>query len=327
MGLGTAVETAIGLALIYLFLSLMTTTANEALAAFLQLRGKQLRSGLEELLKTDASAAGPSLAQQVIGHALVMGTGSKGLPSYVPSRNFALALLDVLADGSGAPVVSQVKRGIAKLPDGPARDALQTLATHAGGDLDALRDSIGVWFDNAMDRVSGVYRRNSLWVSFGIGFVLAVGLNVNTFETARTLYTSGTARDAALKLADVELAHGAPGQTPPAQPSQTPAAPSASPVQHALAALDQLPIGWSCTPPAHACAGASGDLAAANVVQQILSVVWPPRAATVQILLGWLITAFAVSLGAPFWFDLLQQLFNLRAAGPKPVAARTKGSV
>jgi hypothetical protein len=39
--------------------------------------------------------------------------------------------------------------------------------------------------------------------------MLAVGLNVNTFETDRTLRTSGTARDAALRLADVERAHGA----------------------------------------------------------------------------------------------------------------------
>ncbi len=34
--------------------------------------------------------------------------------------------------------------------------------------------------------------------------------------------------------------------------------------------------------------------------------------------LGFLLTAFAISLGAPFWFDLLNRFINLRASGAKP---------
>ena len=34
--------------------------------------------------------------------------------------------------------------------------------------------------------------------------------------------------------------------------------------------------------------------------------------------LGFLITAFAISLGAPFWFDLLNKFINLRVSGAKP---------
>jgi hypothetical protein len=35
-------------------------------------------------------------------------------------------------------------------------------------------------------------------------------------------------------------------------------------------------------------------------------------------LLGWALTAFAVSFGAPFWFDALSKLGSLRATGPRP---------
>lgn len=35
-------------------------------------------------------------------------------------------------------------------------------------------------------------------------------------------------------------------------------------------------------------------------------------------LLGFLLTAIAVSLGAPFWFDLLKKLVNVRSSGAKP---------
>jgi hypothetical protein len=39
--------------------------------------------------------------------------------------------------------------------------------------------------------------------------------------------------------------------------------------------------------------------------------------------LGLLITIFAVSLGAPFWFDLLQRFMQVRQAGISP---REKGA-
>lgn len=35
-------------------------------------------------------------------------------------------------------------------------------------------------------------------------------------------------------------------------------------------------------------------------------------------ILGWFLTALAASLGAPFWFDLLKKVANLRASGPNP---------
>ena len=43
-------------------------------------------------------------------------------------------------------------------------------------------------------------------------------------------------------------------------------------------------------------------------------------------LLGWLLTAIAVSLGAPFWFDMLKKIVNLRAAGREPQKKATEGA-
>ena len=45
---------------------------------------------------------------------------------------------------------------------------------------------------------------------------------------------------------------------------------------------------------------------------------FPKRDQLPIIFLGWLITAFAVSLGAPFWFDLLNKFMNIRSAGKAP---------
>ena len=41
----------------------------------------------------------------------------------------------------------------------------------------------------------------------------------------------------------------------------------------------------------------------------------------VRLVLGWIATGLAVSLGAPFWFDTLQKLFSFRGSGPKPAPA------
>ena len=40
--------------------------------------------------------------------------------------------------------------------------------------------------------------------------------------------------------------------------------------------------------------------------------------------LGWIFTAMAVSLGAPFWFDILNKIINARIAGKKPEAEEEK---
>lgn len=43
----------------------------------------------------------------------------------------------------------------------------------------------------------------------------------------------------------------------------------------------------------------------------------PNQAGGLETITGWLITALAITLGAPFWFDLLSKLISLRGAGNK----------
>ena len=59
-----------------------------------------------------------------------------------------------------------------------------------------------------------------------------------------------------------------------------------------------LPIGWNVGLPKRAVDG---------------KVVVPAQTDWLQTLLGWLITAFAATLGAPFWFDLLNKVSVVRS--------------
>jgi hypothetical protein len=202
------------------------------------------------------------------------------LPSYMTPRNFALALLDVLRDGSSLPVFSQVENTVAALPDGDLKTTLSLYIQEAGGDIDKLRANIENWFDGAMDTVTGIYKRFSQYVLVGIGLILSIALNADSFQIFHALWSAPDAA-AALAATATEAAGHAPNGDLGAQ------------VKANLAALQSqpLPLGWT---------NFGGCAAILTAVP------------------GWIVTALAVALGAPFWFSLLQSLTNLRAAGPKP---------
>jgi hypothetical protein len=42
---------------------------------------------------------------------------------------------------------------------------------------------------------------------------------------------------------------------------------------------------------------------------------------TVEVVVGWLLSAVAISMGAPFWFELLNKVVNVRNSGKKPKAS------
>jgi hypothetical protein len=39
---------------------------------------------------------------------------------------------------------------------------------------------------------------------------------------------------------------------------------------------------------------------------------------------GWLVSGIAIAMGAPFWFDLMGKLVNVRNAGSKPPSSADK---
>jgi len=155
---------------------------------------------------------------------------------------------------------------------------------------------LAAWFDNAMDRLSGAYKRKTQLVSFLVALILSATLNIDSIRVAHELWNHpALAED--LKLPP-EVAPPAPndGSAAPANDSKAQANPDAQAGARMIQILDQhLPIGWQTdTSPAHDA--------------------WYWFA----MLFGWLITAVAALFGAPFWFDTLQSIVRLKGAGPSP---------
>ena len=130
----------------------------EAIASLLKLRQATLLDGIKALLN-DPDFTG--LAKSLYAHALVnplsSGTGLTARPAYIQPMHFALALSDILrrTGGAGRPVGDMV----AEIADPQLRDTLHLLWVDADGDVTRFTASVAAWFDAAMDRLAGWYKR------------------------------------------------------------------------------------------------------------------------------------------------------------------------
>jgi hypothetical protein len=274
----TILDVAIGIIFIYLLVSLVISAINELIAAMLKSRAKNLSQGIQALLQ-DPSQAG--WVARLYQHPLIQSLSPpNSKPSYIPSRTFALALLDLVAPATadGARTLADLKAGMVNLPE-PLQRTLTNLLDEAQHDVERLKTQIEIWFNNGMDRASGWYKRKTQWLQFSLGLTIVIVLNIDSVHIGRALF----AVNSPLRASLVESAKNFV-----AQPGGT-----NRPMKDVVEAIStaSLPIGWSEFPKPDQ---------------------WP------TVVMGWLITAFAVSMGAPFWFDLLNKVINVRASGKAP---------
>ncbi len=281
------IDVAIGLFFVYFIFSVLSSALKEWISGMLGLRANTLEAGIRSLLDEPSNK---DLAEKFFNHGLIQGLGqtSGGKPSYIPSPIFATALLDALAPDRRANLVASVTSittGIRNLPESRAKTALLAMTSQAGMDINRVRTNIETWFDQAMVRLSGRYKRMSQLIIAFLAFTVTIGLNADSYMIANRLM-----RDSALKVSVVAAATEAAKQS-----LKTDAR-----VNDALNSVNlAVPLGWS---------NAKGDFRG-------LPSDYGGWAAKVA---GLLATAIAVSLGAPFWFDLLNALVNLRATGAPP---------
>jgi len=279
-------DVVIGLAFVYLLLSLICSVINEWIAALANRRPKNLEKGLWDLL-------GPAVARQVLKHELLRITHFRNKrPAYIPSWTFAKAALDLVRQAGGAAMpaagapmtLRHVQGAIANLPS-PAREALAPLAATAK-DIDDLQASVERWFNEGMDRVSGLYKRWNMLILVGLSLLVSVVLNADTFAIGRLLWTNPALRAAVVDATKEHIK----------KPGTQPTTMRVEEARKELAELN-LGLGW-------------GDEKTGG---------WP-RAKDDALawwawkVLGLLFTTAAVSLGAPFWFDTLNKIMQFRSA-------------
>ena len=280
------IDVSLGLIFFYVVLSLVASAVQEWIASLLALRSTNLQSGVKNLI-------GDAYAKKVYEHPLINNLAKKNkLPSYIAPETLSAVLLEVIAKEQNtksyvAHTVAESRALLDKIAaEHPLKDILGPLIDGGEHAANTLKDRLADWFDEGMTRVSGWYKRRAKWIILTIAFGVALATNASSIHMAEELWRNDALR--AQIAAQAEIA--ASEVDIPALKGKL------KNVEGNLQGLETFPIGWSGLPEG-----------------------WLDWVKTV---IGWLITAAAVSLGAPFWFDLLGKIANLRGSGGKAQAKR-----
>lgn len=308
-------EVAIGLVLAYLTLSVIASAISEGISQILAMRGRSLRGAIRRLLG-DSDA----LRKAFYDHARVRTVSARGeFASYLPPDTFVDTVIDLVI-GPGGAELPAAKRGdqIAGFgwrtsdldepydtPPEPAHHSgtpptnptpppslapalvarrqlaavVSQISDRAGDDPVALRRGLREWFDAAMERLSGSYRRWTQLVLLGIGLGLALAVDADSIAMVDRLISDPQAR------ADAVAAAEKIAELPEAK------------------AIDRATAIEAARPALQGPASTPGQ-----------GTVEPERVWSVTSVIGYFLTAIAISLGAPFWFDTLQGLLRIRAS-------------
>ena len=173
-------------------------------------------------------------------------------------------------------------------------------------ELQQFQKEIEAWFDRSMDRSSGVYKRNAKGIALLLGLAIAMSTNADTNHIVRRLSKDEAAR-AIITQRAIQVAQNAP------QGANDPQA-----LKDAVKAIEgpdsflepaSLPFGWT---------EANQEQQKGEEKEWQLFGWYIPY---LKRIFGWLLTSLAIAMGAPFWFDMLNRVINVRNAGPKPASS------
>jgi hypothetical protein len=340
MNFSAMLDVAIGLFFIYLTLSLLVSGIQELIATVLEWRAKQLKEAIQIILG-DNEANDPSaiqaqkIANDLWNHPLIRSLNQRKIlrgsvgPSYISSKMFAATLLEIIqtdydfnASGTINDIVESIKEN--KKLDPEIRRRIysvaliaQRKASASENGIKSLEKEIRIWFDQSMERASGVYNRNVKGVTLVIGFLVTLAINADTFYILEKLN-----KDAALRSSINQVASNVISNN---KKSIDDCLKEANKLDNSLPKLTQqnqcfeeintaldnitMPLGWSTREqfykqvnPRYPAQSKPGDWVLGGI----------------KLFFGWLLSAAAIAMGAPFWFDLLGKFINVRNAGKVP---------
>jgi hypothetical protein len=314
-------DIAITLIFIYFILGLIISSINEIIMSWMKKRQNLLKYAIEELVFDEHWK---DTSQKLIASPFIQALKKKKdhFPAYIPSRNFAQALVDVIRNNKETPLTTQGIREILADKDSPiqgeAKKLLLGFLDEADNDLKKFRDSIEKFYDDAMDRANGWYKKYVRGWIFALSLTLSVSLNIDTILIIKRLWQDPSLAKQSANLVESKLNNmkmdsttnvailGSNGDVDTLGYIKNISTENAGDrtiganvksVKLATATIRELPlpIGWE---------KGNRPCSAWDITTKIT---------------GWLLTSLALMLGAPFWFDLLNKAVNLRSVGKRPM--------
>ena len=345
---------AVTLAFTYLIFSIMASTIHEIINSITNMRGKKLLKSLKELYSDENVKQGLRKWEDFYNECILTSPFIESLrqkklftnnirhPSYIPSKNFSQAIYSILINDSFDFRESDLKNIIEEnknLPD-QLKTTLITFLNEAKGDTDRFLKNIETFYENAMIRSSGEFKRYTQVWMFILGLIIAISLNVDSvyitekllgnkekleltanqiesqMNAINSMYKKFALSDSLL-IKTSELLSTDSANTSKANRDSISVKLKEIQEQYALLkSAPVIPIGYDTLNYFFSDKDPAFEKIILNSDTTIIyKSVIPER---IPKILGWLITTLAIYLGAPFWFEMINKFINLRGTGKKP---------
>jgi hypothetical protein len=319
----TIVSFAVSMIFLFLMFSAACSAIQEIVANALRWRAKTLEKGLAGLFLSDEFKEGLYKTPLIEGLCSPNTLGAlTRKPSYIPSATLAMAVLH-LAQEKNMNLTGVAGALTTTDPLAKTESLLRTIL-RGSTTFEEQKAKLEDWYNDSMDRVSGWYKRKSHMTLWIIGIVICLAFNADSIALGNAFWNDPTLR-AAINEAATDYVKNAPSTEEPKD--------SFVRLNKVRQQMTTIPLGWCKVSSTTDLQGFCWpNLAGSTRVKTLVDVpLGDPRRVVGGVsewllwkLVGIALTALAISQGAPFWFDLLQKIVNLRLGGNPPPTASTK---
>lgn len=292
----------IGGTTVLLVFSMAVTVITSAVTAFFGRRGKHLMAGLSDLLLqlgVDTREAADKISEAVLTHPLIS-SSEKKLGTVIQREEFTKLLLDFASDQGASRLEADAKTSLVKMlnnngiPDPAATlKAIRSASLHLEAAQPALSASvrqtmailmsaktdyvarINAWFDQTIDRVAERFTKYTHWITIGLSTAVVLFVQLDMIAVVDRLSIDEQFRSAFVESAVKDYSNDASAKVSPK--------------------------------PYYDLLGKSGliTLPSGNWFVQMED--WRKYP-------GMFLSILLISLGAPFWYNILKDLIGLRSS-------------
>lgn len=336
-------DLVVGVIFVYFLLSIISSSGVELILTGLKARAKLLEEWLLQIFNkpvTQPDGKKISLGQAIMDHCSVTALSAvRESTSYIDAKNFTSALLEkitfdpanpeniaknideIIATLEKVTVLSTEFQRVLLIYANEAKDTYKALTEKTVSEIELFRGKVENWFDSSMARITdSLKKRYSRPATFVVAVIVTICLNADSIALAKYLYSNPEARTKiAMQAYDAVKDTSLLLQVQQMQVNTDTSNGSLNTLQFKNKILkeiaginkakqglsDVMPLTWK----AGELSGENGNLSPRLVFSKIT---------------GLLATILAIMMGAPFWFDLLNKISNLRGTGSKPVLSSSE---
>jgi len=341
-----SLDVMIGISLVMLIVSMVVTLLTQFVTSTINSHGLSLRRGLRDLIShldpalTEALSA--QVADAVLRHPLVGGPpiiyGIRSRLGTVVHRNeLTTILLELASPNAGVDIDANAKTalqtaltnsGVSNVNDTldnirsvalSLEESHPELANNVRADMAILQEArgrfvgkINGWFDQTMDRVSERFTAGARAITFACALILAVALQLDAFNLLNTLWTNDAVRQELVTKATDAIEKQKTTETGQEALKQISGLATRGLIVLPWSDSQNLPEATSTPAPPNP-PGRNGTW-----TEQLFAPIsvafstWSKQFSSAK-LPGIFLSAFLLSLGAPFWYNSLKTILKMRS--------------